>query len=33
MKISWLAEAGRHFPVARQGALGRVLKHFDGSTE
>jgi hypothetical protein len=27
MKISWLAEAERHFPVARQGALGRVLKH------
>jgi hypothetical protein len=32
MKISWLAEAERHFPAARQGALGRVLKHFDGST-
>ena len=33
MKISWVAEAKRRFPVARQGALGRVLKHFNGSTE
>ena len=33
MKISWVAETKRCFPVARQGALGRVLKHFDGSTE
>jgi hypothetical protein len=33
MKISWVAEAKRRFPVARQGAFGRVLKHFNGSTE
>jgi hypothetical protein len=33
MKISWVAEAERHFPAARAGALGRVLKHFDGTMD
>jgi hypothetical protein len=28
-----VAEAERHFPAAIQGALGRVLKHFYGSTQ
>jgi hypothetical protein len=31
MRIHWLAKAERHFPAARQGTLGRVLKRFDGS--
>jgi hypothetical protein len=33
MKISWVAEAERHFPAARAGALRRMLKHFDGSMD
>ena len=32
MKIAWLMAAERRFPTVRQGALGRVLKHLDGST-
>jgi hypothetical protein len=31
MKLPWVAAVERHFPAVRHGALGRMLKHFDGS--